>query len=471
MPREPVGLKVTPCNQVVPMQAREFYFLLILFFCRCLSAGIHTEGFYRSNDFYTPWKINDPGKNRYNNMSLDPYVAFRSDNENFDKRHRFLPSTPLLLEVGGQSVKPAQASPVIPVLQCRKGSISLQYRLLPEPPETLLSLPVHRFLLPGEKELPQLILSLDQCRLDPHDVLFHAGFSEYAFILRKNLEASTLPDDSSLLSAITAYRWVRCSVTGTFVVQVQVDNQWLNLDESLSAQMQDQIFQDDLDQMFGTNTSGLHGYSTPHNLRLRKLMDSFHQEQEREYKKQEKLPGPVYGSPVKEKQNTRLIPAPVSRPFRYPEISTDKPGGRQAGKHTIDRSTVSSGPGPSPLAGMPGRAAPALHGKRKGSSGACETVERKRHKPVTFDPGGRAEAHSSKLLEKQVCCLILWDEQKRMPTVSEKEISSRTKYIERLKLPFLKQDMTRSVMADIAVRFGRMDSRLQARKTWRKRWE
>ena len=200
---------------------------------------------------------------------------------------KFAPAPALFIDTGDGGFSPGVMSPVVPLLNCSGDSIHINYYpLMPEPDLPDYMLPLTRggwFETP-----PEFMLSLDHCRCstsimsqflsassgkDFFDPLLLEGVQSHLLYLERE-------DKLADLSGVFLYREIKYTTTGKIEYQVFNNGQWHKVSLEELTRLRGLWHIEELDRIFGIDTSGSYGYNTPNNSAHKALMESFIREQQ-----------------------------------------------------------------------------------------------------------------------------------------------------------------------------------------------
>ena len=264
------------------------------------------------------------------------YIVLTAKKEKPDSSEPVLksaPSPPLFIDTDSGGLFPEPILPVVPLLSCRGDDVHFTfYPLLSEPvlPAYLLS------LIRGEwfEAPPGFIILLDHCDSDADEisefisVSFSESFAESPFVRKIKTHLSYLESEQKLadFSTVFAYREKRDMTTGRTEYQVYDNGQWREASHEEFLMLRGLRHIEELDRIFGIDTSGPYGYDTPNNSAYRALMESFIREEQRESRlKTQKRPSEKAKTPANNPSAHRFTPRMLGGGGGGTAVSTPAP--------------------------------------------------------------------------------------------------------------------------------------------------
>ena len=215
------------------------------------------------------------------------YIVLREGNASDDERYDTSDKkSPFKLMVGESRGRSLDLNPVVPVIHCDHDDAMIRYYPFHQRKETLLALVIGWLLFPTNKP-PQVIVHLTQCYKnlsEPSELMSElmVGIErETLFVqsLEHSFSRQVDADNHVHDGGVMAYRKAFDPVTNKMAVQVWRNNRWQKADDEALGWVRGLQHIEELDRLFGIDTSGPYGHQTIHNGRLRAVMDRMHQEQ------------------------------------------------------------------------------------------------------------------------------------------------------------------------------------------------
>ena len=302
------------------------------------------------------------------------YIVLTASEEKLSGDNRSLqgfPAPPLLINTESGMLFPDVIFPVVPLLNCSGNDVRFIYY----PLFSVSGIPAYLLylIMAGRYEVPpELMVSLDRCNTRMLKKTLFTGENEdvVGSDFRRNVytHLSGLGDEQSLsdISGIFAYREEFNIRTGETSLLVYVNGRWQEATREERGWIRGIRHIEELDRIFGLDTSGALGFDTPNNSAYRTLMDRLIREEQQAL---ESAPGtpqvPVHSPPV------RHIPTYTLGEVT-PSSTITPPGTTSVTSVTVSTSprtlTPTPAPGAAEVAGRKANVATTTKPGRKGKS-------------------------------------------------------------------------------------------------------
>ena len=225
-----------------------------------------------------------------NPEAIHQYIVFNRETlQSTPQTNRvYLGKPPFVFENGETQWQPDQLIPVVPVIYCNNNILSLLYYPFRKMEQTLAALIIRLLVLPVNKP-PQMVLHFEQCYRGKSELReFMASYGHWQSLtdsLTSDYNREVSGEKNSRPQGVMAYREASDPDTNEKIILVWRNNQWQKADDEALRWVRGLKHIEDLDRLFGIDTSGPYGYGTPHNQRLRAVIDRIYEEQNQQTSK------------------------------------------------------------------------------------------------------------------------------------------------------------------------------------------